>query len=105
MTFRFLYIPTLAPVLILTGVLPAHAAVWQWSARAGNSRAYLWVPDDCPRVRVVVVANHNMVEQGILEHPAMRGTLSCLGFAEIWVVPISTSRSTLTKAQENVSNA
>jgi hypothetical protein len=39
-------------------------------------------------VRGVVVANHNMIEQGILEHPTMRHTLTQLGFAEIWVVPM-----------------
>jgi hypothetical protein len=64
-----------------------HAAVWQWSVPDGSARAYLWIPEDCQRVRGVVLANHNMVEQGILEHPAMRGTLARLGFAEIWLVP------------------
>jgi hypothetical protein len=28
-----------------------------------------------------------MIEQGILEHPKMRSTLSDLNFAEVWVVP------------------
>lgn len=67
--------------------IPVAQAVWQWSAPDGEARAYLWIPENCARVRGVVVANHNMVEQGILEHPAMRATLARLGFAEIWVVP------------------
>ncbi len=71
----------------LFGLSSLRAAVWQWSVPDGEARAYLWIPEDCPRVRGVVVASHNMVEQGILEHPAMRGTLSRLGFAELWVVP------------------
>jgi hypothetical protein len=65
----------------------AHAAEWQWSVPDGDSRAYLWIPSNCERVRAVVVANHNMSEQGMLEHPAMRKTLGDLGFAEVWVVP------------------
>src|ERR1700716_106167 len=28
-----------------------------------------------------------MIEQGILEHPTMRKTLTDLGIAEVWVVP------------------
>lgn len=62
-------------------------AEWQWSVAEGESRSYLWIPPDCQRVRGVVMANHNMVEQGILEHPAMRRTLARLDFAEVWTVP------------------
>lgn len=72
---------------LLACLPPLRAAVWQWSVPDGEARAYLWIPEDCTRVRGVVVANHNMVEQGILEHPAMRATLARLGFAELWVVP------------------
>jgi len=81
---------SLARLLVLLTLLclsPLRAAVWQWSVPDGEARAYLWIPENCARVRGVVVANHNMVEQGILEHPAMRSTLARLGFAEIWVVP------------------
>jgi hypothetical protein len=65
----------------------AGAAEWQWSVPDGTARAYLWIPPHCQRVRAVVVANHNMIEQGILEHPTMRQTLSNLDIAEVWVVP------------------
>ena len=67
--------------------LQSGAAEWQWSTPDGEGRAYLWVPPTCARVRAVVVANHNMIEQGILEHPVMRRTLSDIGFAEVWIVP------------------
>src|SRR6059036_62135 len=63
------------------------STVWQWSAPDGQARAYLWIPENCKQVRAVVVANHNMIEQGILEHPTMRQTLSELDIAEVWVVP------------------
>jgi len=62
------------------------AAEWQWSVPDGDARAFLWIPPECKQVRAVVVANHNMIEQGILEHPAMRKTLAGLGIAEVWVV-------------------
>lgn len=67
--------------------LSAGAAEWQWSAAEGEARAYLWIPPECRKVRGLVLANHNMIEQGILEHPKMRETLAELGFAEMWVVP------------------
>ena len=63
------------------------AAVWQWSVPDGDTRVYLWIPPACQRVRGVVFANHNMIEEGILEHPIMRQTLTKLDFAEAWTVP------------------
>ena len=33
-----------------------------------------------------------MIEQGILEHAAMRRTLTQLGIAEVWVVPAMDAR-------------
>jgi hypothetical protein len=82
---RFIVISIAAILLLLSSA--GRAAEWQWSVPAGDSRAYLWIPSNCQRVRAVVVANHNMIEQGILEHPTMRKTLAELGIAEMWVVP------------------
>ena len=65
----------------------ASAAEWQWSVPDGAGRAYLWIPADCQRVRAVVVAQHNMIEQGILEHPTFRREMQRLGIAEVWYVP------------------
>ncbi len=62
-------------------------AVWQWSVPLGEGRAFLWIPEDCRQVRAVVVAQHNMIEQGILEHAAMRRTLGALGIAEVFIAP------------------
>jgi hypothetical protein len=81
-TFSFLVVVMMAAL-----PTPAYAVEWQWSVPDGDARAYLWIPPNCKRVRRVVVANHNMIEQGILEHPTMRKILSELGFAEVWVVP------------------
>lgn len=67
--------------------LACSAAEWQWSVPAGQGRAYLWIPADCERVRAVVLAQHNMIEESILEHPLMRAELAKLGMAEVWIVP------------------
>jgi hypothetical protein len=74
----------------------AGAAEWQWSAQVtsvvspetdGHPRAFLWIPPNCARVRAVVVGQHNMLEEPLLEHPTFRATLAELGVAEIWVTP------------------
>jgi hypothetical protein len=74
----------------------ARAAEWQWSATVdavtssetnAHPRAFLWIPPNCERVRGVVVGQHNMQEEPILEHPAFRRTLADLGFAAVWVSP------------------
>jgi len=52
-----------------------------------SREAYLWIPPNCQHVRGVVFGQHNMEEEGILEHPLFRKTLAELGFAEVWVAP------------------
>ena len=65
----------------------ASAAEWQWSVPISSGRAFLWIPPDCARVHAVVVGQNNMLEEGILEHAAMRSTLASLGIAEVFVAP------------------
>lgn len=74
----------------------AFAQVWQWSAPVpavvspetnDQPRAYLWIPPNCRQVRAVVVGQHNMLEEGVLEHPRLRQELARLGMAEVWVTP------------------
>lgn len=69
-------------------------AVWQWSVGVDghldnntDSRAFLWIPPDCGKVRGVIVAQNNMEESSILENPAFRKAMSDKGFAEIWISP------------------
>lgn len=77
----------------LAALLPASAAEWQWSVPVSipdskeNSRAFLWIPENCQRVRGVVFAHHNMQEEALLENPAFRRALADLGFAAVWVAP------------------
>lgn len=76
----------LALALALSAAHGAEA-VWQWSVPMGQGRAFLWIPEDCRQVRAVIVAQHNMIEQGILEHATMRRTLAALGIAEVFIAP------------------
>ncbi|TXK21065.1 hypothetical protein FVR03_23635 [Pontibacter qinzhouensis] len=76
--------------------LPGSAQEWQWSVELDSvtapetnrpPRAFLWIPPKCKRVQAVVVGQHHLLEEGILEHPAFRKEMADLGIAEIWVSP------------------
>lgn len=82
------------PFRFLTGMLLALllqeasiAAEWQWSTPLGDGRAFLWIPPKCKQVHAVVIGQNNMIEQGILEHAAMRKELASLGIAEVFIAP------------------
>lgn len=77
----------LLSVATLGALARAGESIWQWSVPAGEGRAYLWVPENCARVRAVLLAQHNMIERGILEHATMRRTLAQLDMAEVFIVP------------------
>lgn len=90
----------LLALFVSAGTLMSYAqtgsAVWQWSVQVDSlisketndfPRAFLWVPENCKKVRAVVFAQHNMVEEGMLEHALFRKTMSELGIAEVWVTP------------------
>ena len=68
-------------------VRPAACAEWQWSVPMGKGRAFLWVPPQCKQLRAVVVGQNNMIEMGILEHPAFRKTLANEGIGEVFIAP------------------
>jgi len=88
---------------ILSGLLlgdclstTATPAVWQWSVliesvvsseNMGHPRAFLWIPSQCRQIRAVVIGQHNMEEEPILEHPLFRDMLSRLNMAAVWITP------------------
>jgi len=92
---HFIRIYTLAVFLAAANL--AGAAVWQWSAKISSisdpgvtnahPRAFLWIPENCKKIRAVVFAQNNMIEEGILQHPKFRAELARLGIAEIFVAP------------------
>jgi hypothetical protein len=86
----------LSMLTVALAPLLAHAADYQWSATVDtvvsgetndHPRAFLWVPPDCDRIRAVVIGQHNMQEEPILEHPAFRREMAALCFGEVWVTP------------------
>src|SRR5687768_6988067 len=84
-------------LFLSTNLCPASSAqVWQWSVTVDSvisnetnsyPQAFLWIPENCKQVRGVVFTQHNMIEEGMLEHPVFRKTMTELGFAEIWITP------------------
>jgi hypothetical protein len=83
-------------LLLLSLTVTLKAAVWQWSVNIhnvvssetnDNPRAFLWIPENCKQVRAVIVGQHNMLEEGILEHSGFRKKMAALGIAEIWITP------------------
>jgi len=82
--FRLLHLV----LLTLFGIAAsAPAAEWQWSVPMGKGRAFLWIPPQCKQLRAVVVAQNNMIEQGILEHPDFRKMLAEEGIGEVFIAP------------------
>lgn len=83
-------------IVIIFMTIKIQAQEWQWmteisSVISGETNdhphAFLWIPSNCKHVRGVVVGQHNMLEEGILEHADFRKTMTQLGFAEIWITP------------------
>ena len=84
-------------ILLSLGVVKfTSAQVWQWSVKVDSvisnetndhPQAYLWIPENCKQVKAVVFTQHNMVEEGMMEHPLFRKTMTELGIAEVWVTP------------------
>jgi hypothetical protein len=83
-------------ILMLVIATAPNAQPWQWCVAADSvisgetndhPQAFLWIPENCKEVKAVVLTQHNMIEEGMLENPGFRKTMSDLGMAEIWVTP------------------
>lgn len=81
---------------LLVAAAPAGAAVYQWSTRVegpvspetnNQPQAFLWVPPACQRIRAVVVGQHNLLEEPLLESARFRKAMAKLCVAEVWVSP------------------
>ena len=70
---RFILHCLLIVLAIFTAPL-ARAAIYQWSAMNGEPyrRIYLWIPEDCKRLRGIVLVKKNMIEVGISDDPVFR---------------------------------
>jgi hypothetical protein len=65
----------------------ARAAVYQWSAMNGepNRRIYLWIPEDCKRVRGLVLVKKNLIETGISDETVFREACRRARVGILWV--------------------
>ena len=84
---QFLKYITCLGLISLAGLQQGDCAQWQWSVPIDHGRAFLWIPPNCQQIRAVVVGQNNMIELGILEHPAFRTTLAEEGIGEIFIAP------------------
>ena len=61
-------------------VSPARAAVYQWSAKVGeetggqnkNQRVYLWIPEDCKRIRGLILDMQYVAENYNIDQECVR---------------------------------
>jgi len=88
-----------------------YSQVWQWNVKINSSisketndhpQAFLWIPENCKQVRGVVFTQHNMIEEGMLEHSYFRKVMSELGFAEVWVTPMISLTYDINKGEDKV---
>ncbi|MEO7933714.1 MAG: hypothetical protein ABIT76_11205 [Chthoniobacterales bacterium] len=84
-----LLLTSLACMICAAPMPTAASSDWQWSVPMGKGRAFLWIPPECKQLRAVVVAQNNMIEQGILEHPDFRRALAAEGIGEVFIAPIA----------------
>jgi len=78
--------------LLIIASYTCTAQVWQWSvpvqkARNPASRAFLWIPPGCKKVKAVVVTQNNMEELSIVENNYFRKAMQGISFAIVWVSP------------------
>jgi len=72
----------------------SFAALYQWSATNGepNRRIYLWIPEDCQRIRGIVLAMKNMIENGLTDDPVVREACRHQRVGIMWVSEDRTAR-------------
>ncbi|WP_183580580.1 hypothetical protein HDF18_26140 [Mucilaginibacter sp. X5P1] len=94
--YKRLFFYLFYPLAFLLSVPDARAqqSNWQWSVPVSHtqyvqvpSRAYLWIPVDCKKIKAVIFAQNNMEEQSVLENTIFRKAMARLGVAEVWVSP------------------
>lgn len=88
-----------------------YAQVWQWSTPVKgmisdetkqHPQAYLWIPENCKQVKGIIFGQHNMIEEGMLEHSYFRKVMAELGFAEVWVTPVVSWMYDTTKGEDKI---
>lgn len=92
--FVFLLQGLMATVTHAVGV--GGSGMYQWSVElrryisteTGKAPvAYLWVPENCKRVKAVMLSQQNMTEEAIYKNPHFQAQMKKLGVAMVWVAP------------------
>lgn len=85
------------------------AAEYQWSVEVAGvvseetgkaPRAFLWLPVKTERVKGLVYAPQNMLEQPILESAAFRAAMTRLDFGLLWITPSPGGATTFGRAEQ-----
>lgn len=74
-------------------VSTARAAIYQWSAKVGeeaggqnkNQRVYLWIPEDCKRIRGLILDMQNVAENYNIDQPCVREVCRQERIGILWV--------------------
>lgn len=83
-------------MLFLLCTNSTKAVVYLWSVKLDshistetkeNPDAFLWIPDNCKKVKAVVVSQQNMCDETLFDHPRFREAMTELGFGIIWIAP------------------
>lgn len=71
--------------------------VYQWQTEINSprvpaepgyqTRAFLWIPPQCEKVKAVLICGHNAMEEGVIESSEFRRGLSDMDMALVWVSP------------------
>lgn len=95
---------SLITILLVAYLTPIRAVgasgMYQWSieltgyisletGKAPN--AYLWLPENCKRVKAVIVAQQNMTEEALFRMESFRKQMETMDVGIIWVAPAFTN--------------
>lgn len=70
--------------------------IYQWEAdiesivaqnKDNPRRGFLWIPPQCQQLKGIILCGHNQLEEGIVEDPLFRQSMTNLNFGIIWITP------------------
>jgi hypothetical protein len=67
-----------------------------------RTTAYLWIPENCERLRGLLILGENVTEHGLVGHPAIRGACESSDLGIVWCSPRFMSVKTLDDSVKHV---
>ena len=85
----FMLMPLAAHAVGASGFFQYSVSLTRFISRETGKapEAYLWVPENCQKVKAVMLAQQNMTEEQLYKMPAFREKMASLGVALLWVAP------------------